>query len=639
MRLTPTLLPLLGLNIGLSTAKLVQEVLELSWDYGAPNGGEPRQMVLTNGGYPGPDLIWDEGDDIEVLVVNNLPFNTTVHWHGLEMRESPWSDGVPGLSQSPIEPDSTYLYKFKAYPAGTFWYHSHYKGLMQDGQVGALYIRRQPDAPRPYATITEDPEEQCQLQRAENDPNLILVTDWTHLTAEEYHAVAVESGFNIFCVDNLLINGHGSVYCPGHEYLESVGGEGIEAVLEGTHLTEKGCLQPDLYNVQGDYGNWNISAIPPSLVYNCTPSTGYTPIITANPDTNPWTSLNFIGGTAQKGLTFSVDNHTMWVYEVDGQLVDPVEVEMVAVYNGARYAVMVRLDQVPGEYTIRVADNGGDQVMSGFAVLSYGNAPVHLDLDLDVNINISHEGDLTTTGNDNELPVPRANLGPFSSGHMSYGGFNTTPETRQLLFTENRPFFHAPPPPPSSEITSTLRTSMTRIHNSWAWSLGNQALYEPEITASTPLLYSADPLSLLPENVALTTMNGTWVDIVLEIHANSHDPIHPPHPIHKHGNRAYIMGRGVGPFVWEDAAEAEIAVPESFYGEGQVALRDTFVMDFFDSRTMGGAWMVVRYFVEGKFASLLHCHIVSHQMAGMSLPILEGVDVWGEGLDEERPWY
>ncbi|KAL4872119.1 laccase-1 [Aspergillus spectabilis] len=623
MHLSTTLLPILGLNVGLSTAKLVQEVLELSWELGSPIGGEPRQMVLTNGEYPGPDLVWDEGDDIEVIVVNNLPFNTTVHWHGLEMRETPWSDGVPGLSQSPIEPDSTFLYKFKAYPAGTFWYHSHYKGLMQDGQVGAMYIRRQPDAPRPYSAITEDPEELQHLHAAENDPNLILVTDWTYITAEEYHDVAVESGFNVFCVDNLLINGHGSVYCPGYEYLESVGGDGIDAVLEGTHLTEKGCLQPDLYNVQGDYGNWNLSAIPTPLVYNCTPSEGLTTTISVNPELNPWTSLNFIGGTAQKGLTFSVDNHTMWVYEVDGQLVEPVEVEMVAVYNGARYAVMVHLDQKPGEYTIRVADNGGDQVMSGFAVLSY------------TNVDGDNEGE----------DIPKASLDPFSSGHMTYGGFNTTPSTRQLLFTENLPAFDTPPPPPSSEIHSTLRTSMTRINNSWAWSLGNQALYEPESTASTPLLFSSDPLSLLPSDVALTTQNGTWVDIVLEIHANSHDPIHPPHPIHKHGNRAYIIGRGVGKFIWKDTAEAEAAAPELFYttaagggGKG-VALRDTFVMDFFDSRLMEGAWMVIRYFVSGKFASLLHCHIVSHQMAGMSLPVLEGIDVWGDDFEGDERFY
>ncbi|KAL3477245.1 laccase-1 [Aspergillus californicus] len=595
----------LSLWQGLTSAKVVQETLELTWELGAPNGGEPREMILTNGEYPGPNLIWDEGDDVEVLVINNLPFNTTVHWHGLEMRETPWSDGVPGLSQTPIEPDSSFVYSFKAYPAGTFWYHSHYKGLMQDGQAGAIYIRRDPDAPRPYLAITDDETELEQLKQAEDDPNLILVTDWTYLTAEEYHNVELESGFNVFCVDNLLINGKGSVYCPGYEYLEDVGGEGIVAVLEGTHLTEKGCLQNSLHNVQGNYGPWNNSAVPPAVITTCTPSEGETLTISVNPDIIPWTSLNFIGGVSQKGLTFSLDNHTMWVYEVDGQLVEPKEVEMVAAYNGARYAVMVKLDQTPGEYTLRVADNGGDQVMSGFAILSYENAD-------------EGEGDDT---------VPVASIGPHTSGYMDYGGGNTSADVRQLLFTENLPAFGVPPPPPSSEVSKTLRTSMMRINNSYSWSLGQGALYEPELTASTPLLFESDPLSVLGNKYALTTENNTWVDIVLEIKANLDDPIHPPHPIHKHGNRAYIIGRGEGKFVWENVSQAETEVPGNFFIEN-AALRDTFVMDFFDSREQEGAWMVIRYFVTGRFASLLHCHIVSHQAGGMSLAVLEGIDVW-----------
>ncbi|KAI9375833.1 laccase-1 [Aspergillus egyptiacus] len=600
-------LPLFSLWLGLSSAKIVRETLEFTWELGAPNGGEPREMIFTNGQYPGPDLVWDEGDDVEVLVINNLPFNTTVHWHGLEMRETPWADGVPGLSQTPIEPDSIYVYKFKAYPAGTFWYHSHYKGLMQDGQVGSLFIRRDPDAPRPYAAITEDETEQEQMRRAEDDPNLILVTDWTYLTAEEYHKVAVESRFNIFCVDNLLINGRGSVYCPGYQYLEEVGGEGIEAVLEGTHLTEKGCLQPDLYNVQGDYSPWNISAVPPKLVSECTPSEGDTTIIPVNPDENPWISLNFIAGVAQKGLTFSLDNHTMWVYEVDGQLVEPREVEMVAAYNGARYSVMVKLDQTPGDYTLRVADNGGDQVMSGYAVLTYTNAPEDCS------------------------SVPEAQLGPHTAGYMNYGGMNTSASVRQLLFTENLPAFGVPPPPPSTEVAKTLRTAMTRINNSYSWSLGSDVLYEPEITSDTPLIFESDPFSVIADKYVLTAPSNSWVDIVLEIVANEHDPIHPPHPIHKHGNRAYIIGHGSGKFMWENVHQAETERPDLFYAD-RAAYRDTFVMDFFDSRRMEGAWIVIRYFVEGKFASLLHCHIVSHQMSGMSLALLDGIDVWDRDL-------
>lgn len=29
-----------------------------------------------------------------------MPFNSTIHFHGIEQRNTPWSDGVPVLTQS-----------------------------------------------------------------------------------------------------------------------------------------------------------------------------------------------------------------------------------------------------------------------------------------------------------------------------------------------------------------------------------------------------------------------------------------------------------------------------------------------------------------------------------------------------------
>ena len=40
------------------------------------------------------------------------------------MQGTPWSDGVPGLTQTPIEPGASYIYRFKAYPPGTYWYEN-----------------------------------------------------------------------------------------------------------------------------------------------------------------------------------------------------------------------------------------------------------------------------------------------------------------------------------------------------------------------------------------------------------------------------------------------------------------------------------------------------------------------------------
>ena len=57
--------------------------LNLTWESWAPDG-VARKQFLVNGQFPGPPLIMDEGDNIEVTVNNFSPFNTTIHYHGIE---------------------------------------------------------------------------------------------------------------------------------------------------------------------------------------------------------------------------------------------------------------------------------------------------------------------------------------------------------------------------------------------------------------------------------------------------------------------------------------------------------------------------------------------------------------------------
>jgi len=44
--------------------------------------GVSRTVYLINGQQPGPLIVADEGDDLEVFVQNNLTVETTIHWHG-----------------------------------------------------------------------------------------------------------------------------------------------------------------------------------------------------------------------------------------------------------------------------------------------------------------------------------------------------------------------------------------------------------------------------------------------------------------------------------------------------------------------------------------------------------------------------
>ncbi|MCZ7528381.1 MAG: copper oxidase [Acidimicrobiia bacterium] len=82
-----------------------------------------------NGTVPGPMIRVTEGDRVRVILKNELPEPTTIHWHGVEVPNA--MDGVPGVTQDPVLPGATFTYEFVAKPAGTFMYHSHFESDTQ----------------------------------------------------------------------------------------------------------------------------------------------------------------------------------------------------------------------------------------------------------------------------------------------------------------------------------------------------------------------------------------------------------------------------------------------------------------------------------------------------------------------------
>lgn len=76
MRATAALSTLLC--AGLSSAALVQQTLTLTTGTAAPDG-VTRNVYFVNGQTPGPDIIVDQGDDVSITVVNNLPVEATIH--------------------------------------------------------------------------------------------------------------------------------------------------------------------------------------------------------------------------------------------------------------------------------------------------------------------------------------------------------------------------------------------------------------------------------------------------------------------------------------------------------------------------------------------------------------------------------
>lgn len=93
---------------------------EIRWEYAK---GKFVHAWAYNGQVPGPEIRVTEGDKVRVVVKNNLPVSTSIHWHGVHVENK--ADGVPGLTQYPIKPGETFTYEFTAKNAGTHFYHTH----------------------------------------------------------------------------------------------------------------------------------------------------------------------------------------------------------------------------------------------------------------------------------------------------------------------------------------------------------------------------------------------------------------------------------------------------------------------------------------------------------------------------------
>jgi CopA family copper-resistance protein len=106
--------------------------------------GKNKRAIAVNGQIPMPTLVFTEGDTAEIYVHNELNETTSLHWHGLFLPNK--EDGVPNLTQMPIEPHTTHLYSFPIIQHGTHWYHSHSGLQEQIGMYGSFVMNKAPNA-------------------------------------------------------------------------------------------------------------------------------------------------------------------------------------------------------------------------------------------------------------------------------------------------------------------------------------------------------------------------------------------------------------------------------------------------------------------------------------------------------------
>jgi len=135
--------------------------------------GKEKRAIAVNGQIPMPTLTFTEGDIAEIVVHNKLKESTSLHWHGVFLPNK--EDGVPYLTQMPIEPNETFTYRFPIIQSGTHWYHSH-RGLQEQiGMYGSLVLLKKKNDPTFRKGIDDLPEVP------------IVLSEWTDLKPENVH--------------------------------------------------------------------------------------------------------------------------------------------------------------------------------------------------------------------------------------------------------------------------------------------------------------------------------------------------------------------------------------------------------------------------------------------------------------------
>jgi len=142
-------------------------------------GGPLVRTWAYDDAVPGRELRVTAGDVLRARVRNALPAQTTVHWHGVALRND--MDGVPGLTQAPIDPGGEFIYEFTVPDPGTYFFHPHV-GIQTDHGLYAPLVVEDPQEPGSY-----DVEQ------------LVVLDDWTDGVGEDPDTI----------LRRLLRGGHG----------------------------------------------------------------------------------------------------------------------------------------------------------------------------------------------------------------------------------------------------------------------------------------------------------------------------------------------------------------------------------------------------------------------------------------------
>ncbi|MEV2278180.1 multicopper oxidase family protein [Nocardiopsis sp. NPDC049922] len=263
---------------------------------------------------PGEEVRVRRGDTVVAELVNDLPAPTTVHWHGLALRND--MDGVPGLTQDPVAPGERFTYRFVAANPGTHWFHPHVGTQLDRG----LYV--------PF--VVEDPDEPLSY----DEEWVVVLDDWLDGVDGTPDDVLAELRQGM---------GHGS-------------GDGGGPMRMGSTLM--GATSDYLGGDAGD-------VYYPEYLVNGRP-TGDPRTFEAAPGAR--VRIRFVNAGGDTAFRVALGGHVMTVTHTDGYPVEHTEADALVVGMGERFDVLVTVED--GTFPLVALAEGKDR--TGFTVVRTG---------------------------------------------------------------------------------------------------------------------------------------------------------------------------------------------------------------------------------------------------------------------------
>ncbi|EXX61193.1 Fet3p [Rhizophagus irregularis DAOM 197198w] len=245
-----------------------------------------RNIYTINNQFPGPEIIVDKGDTVRINITNYIGRSTTIHVHGMIHKETVYMDGVPYVTQCPIQNGSSFIYEFEATHPGTYWYYSHYETQRADGLYGSLIVK-DPDESRYYNY---------------DDEKTIFLSDWYHDESS-------------ILLKNYRYNNNTSIFEPIPNS-GLINGKGIFNCMDDPIKKE----------------NCNFESLSVEEFYI---------------EPNKKNRLRIINTSAMTSFFLSIDEHMLQVIEVDGVPTTPSsKFHRLPIHVGQRYSIIpIRLPQ------------------------------------------------------------------------------------------------------------------------------------------------------------------------------------------------------------------------------------------------------------------------------------------------------